>query len=128
MVLENHEKINKLEDCPLKNDDKIITLYRFSQNNPINNTDLIPFAISKPEIYAEKCLAWGLSLFNNKEATLRIIKGLPTKKRRKIIAIASIDIDITTAVKHKSGENTSHYTVYPLKNVNLISKFTTENI
>jgi hypothetical protein len=128
MVLENHEKINKLKDCPLKNDDKIITLYRFSENNPIINTDLIPFAISKPEIYAEECLAWGLSLFNNKEATLRIIKGLPTKKRRKIIAIGSIDIDITTAVKHKSGQNSSHYTVYPLKNVNLISKFTTENI
>lgn len=128
MVLENQDEIEKLNNCPLNNEDKTITLFRFCENDPINNADLIPFAISKPELYAKDCLAWGLSLFSTKEATLKIIKGFSTKKRKKIVAIGSIDIDNTTAVKHKSGHNTSHYTVYPLKNVNLIGKFTTEKI
>jgi hypothetical protein len=128
MILENQDEISKLENCPLKNDDKTITLYRFCKNDPINNVDLIPFAISKPEIYAKDCLAWGLSLFSTKEATLKVIKVFPSKKRKKIIAIGSIDIDKTTAIKHKSGFNTSHYTVYPLKDVNLIGKFATEKL
>lgn len=128
MYLENQDEIEKLGDCPLYNEDKTITLFRFCENDPIENADLIPFAILKPELYANKCLAWGLSLFSTKEDTLKIIKSLPIKKRKKIIAIGSIDIDKNTAVKHKSGENKSHYTIYPLKNVNLIGRFTTEKI
>jgi hypothetical protein len=128
MYLENQDEIDKLDNCPLYNEDKTITLFRFCKNAPIDNDDLIPFAILKPELYANDCLAWGLSLFNTKEETLKIIKALPSKKRKKIIAIGSIDIDKNTAVKHKSGQNKSHYTIYPLKNVNLISRFTTEKI
>lgn len=128
MILENHPEISKLPNCPLINEEDTITLFRFCENNPISSKDIVPFAILKPEMFAQECLAWGLSLFNTREATIKIIKGLPTKKRKRIIAIGQIEVDNSIALKHQSCDNINHYTLYPLKNVNLISKFTTQEI
>lgn len=128
MILENKDKILKLDNCPLQNEEKTIKLYRLSENNPIENVDLVPYAVSNPERHAEKCLAWGLSFYNTLEATRSALNGMPTKRRKKIKAVMIIEVDKTIAIKHKSGENKNHYTVYPYQNVDFISKFTLENI
>ncbi len=128
MILENQNEINQIESCPLANEERDIILFRFCESNPIGQKDIIPFAILKPEVFDKNCLGWGLSHFNSKEATINTIKTLTKKKREKIIAIGNINIDNKTALKHQSGNNKSHYTVYPLKNVNFISKFATEKI
>jgi hypothetical protein len=128
MILENQKEIEKLDNCPMKDDLKTIRLYRFCANNPILIDDLIPKAISNPDAFSENCLAWGLSLFNTKEATIKMITGFSVKTRKKIKGIAVIEVDSNIAVKHQSGDSKNHYTVYPYQNVNFISRFTTENI
>ena len=127
MELENHEEIIKIDNCPSINENGIIKLFRFVENNPIEETDLVPHAILHPHL-SNNCLAWGLSFFKSKEASLNVINGLNIKRKRKIIGIASIDTDDKIAIKHQSGVNNYHYTVYPFKNVNFIDKFTTEKI
>lgn len=127
MILENQVTIKKLDDCPLTDEKKTLKLFRLVQNNPITASDLVPYAIDNPDKFAHLCLGWGLSTHNSLEASIKAIKGLSSKKRKKIIAVFSIDIEESIAVKHQSGENKNHYTVYPYENVGFIKKFNLVN-
>lgn len=130
-VLKHHEIINSLGNCPLLNEEKTMKLFRWCENDIIKDADLLPLAIDNPSrtfIGDSLCLSWGISTYDCIEASQNAVKVFSKKKREKLKSIYSIEVDKSMAVKHQSGTNKNHYTVYPYENRDLVNSFSKETI
>lgn len=128
MKLKNQKELDKLQNCPLKNNPKTIKLFRLVKEETITENDLIPLILENPKRFKGKkneCLSWGLSLFNTRKAAEDTVKFL-SKKKRKHKSIYSIVAKEPVTFKHQSGTNKNHYTVYPYTDIDLIPNFVKE--
>lgn len=128
MDLENQDEIFKIKDCPNICDEKTKTLYRWVENNPLVENDILPFAKIHPLRFSSECLGWGISMYNTIDSIKEIFKAFSVKKQKKMIAVFSIVISKEIAHNHQSGNNENHYSVYPYKDIKLLNKFSHENI
>ena len=131
MILKYKDELNKLPNCPLVNDENTIKVYRWSANDPIQESDFLPLALEEPKRNFPEdkiCLSWGVSTHNTITATKNAIRIFSKKKRDRMKTIYSIEIDKTLALKHQSGCDKNHYTVYQYENIDIIGKFSQEII
>lgn len=121
MELEFQEDINKIEDCPLGNENKDKILYRWV-SNPLTIEDFIPHSIQKSRL-KKKCIAWGLSTFDSVAALNEKLENLTPVMKEKFPQIAKANITEETGIKYKSTQTNGHYTYFPKKGVDLLTIF-----
>lgn len=125
MIFEYQEKIDLIENCPNNNEvgDKI--LYRCVEN-PMSENSFIPNAVLLKPKHSNNCLAWGLSLFNNYNSAKEMLNNLSKNKQVKYSGVAKSVLTDLDGIKH-CGKNKKHYTFYPKKDLDILSKFAITN-
>ena len=127
MVLNYDSEIKSLDNCPSENDERTLKLYRIALTDPMTKADLKPLAILQNESWGRECRAWGLSFHSSLDGSKNAFKILNKKKKRKLI-VYSLVVEKDLAVKHQSSNDKLHYTVYPCKGIDVLSKFIPEII
>ncbi|TDW45950.1 hypothetical protein EV144_107142 [Flavobacterium sp. 270] len=125
MELNFHEQIKSIEKCPLDNHEGEKTLFRCVEN-PISTNSFIPQAVLLKPKFQDYCIAWGLSVFTNYEHANQILNNLSKSKKVKYSAIAKSTITDEDGIKHCLTDK-NHYTFFPKKDLDLLTKFTIVN-
>ena len=126
MELKFQESINKIKDCPSDNEDGNKTLYRFILSVPLDLDSFKPHSLIHKPKFDNLCIAWGLSTYDSLKSANEALQNLPKKTRKKFIAIAVSEITDEDGIKY-STKNKRHYTFFPKKEVNLLTKFALVN-
>lgn len=122
MKLRYQKDIDKIENCPSDNEKGNKELYRFILSNSIDENSFVPNStIFKPK-FDKICIAWGLSTYDSLNNAEEALRNLPKKTREKFKAIAVGDISDKDGIKYLT-KSKGHYTLFPFKDVNLLSKF-----
>lgn len=121
MKLLNQDEINKIDGCPSENFKGKLRLFRWVNSNNIEQS-FDCYASTKPK-YAKECIAWGLSTYKSRKSAIEVLKNLPTGMQKKFNAIAACEIEDSDGVKYQSRENINHYTFFPIKEFDMVSKF-----
>ena len=121
MELENHVYLNQIENCPALNDKGSMRLYRCVQN-PMGESSFEPLAVTKSK-YKSSCLHWGLSTYRSLNAAKDQLNNLSKKKQSIYNAIAEYTVEEVDGIKHQSLANKFHYTFYPIKGFDFVTKF-----
>jgi hypothetical protein len=122
MKLNYQKEIDKIDNCPLNNEEGAKTLYRFVTPN-LDNDSFDPQSIILKPKYQDMCIAWGLSTFNSLDAAEQRYNSLSPKIKGKYKSIAKGIITDKDGIKHQSGSNENHYTYFPKQNLNLLGIF-----
>ena len=125
MQLEYQEKLDLIENCPLENQKGEIVLFRCVEN-PMTHSSFIPNAVLLKPKFQDNCLAWGLSLFSNYDSAKQMLNNLSKNKQVNYSNIAKSNLTDFDGIKHYS-KNKKHFTFYPKKNINILSKFAIVN-
>ena len=125
MQLEYQDKLNSIENCPLENQKGEKILFRCVEN-PMTENSFIPNAVLLKPKFQDNCLAWGLSLFSNYDSAKQMLNNLSKNKQINYSNIAKSNLTDLDGVKHY-GKNKKHFTFYPKKNMNILSKFAIVN-
>lgn len=125
MTLEYQEKLNSIENCPLENQKGEKILFRCVEN-PMTVNSFIPQAVLLKPKYQDNCLAWGLSLFSNYDSAKQMLNNLSKNKLVNYSNIAKSNLTDLDGIKH-SGTNKKHFTFYPKKHTDILSKFAIVN-
>ncbi len=125
MKLKYQKEINSIANCPVDNQKEEKILFRCVEN-PMTNDSFLPQAVLLKPKYQKYCPAWGLSMFSNYDSAKQVLKSLSKKKGSKYKSIAKSNITESDGVKH-CGNNKKHYTFYPEKDLDLLSKFALVN-
>lgn len=125
MELKYQKEINSIDNCPVENVKEEKVLFRCVED-PMNDDSFLPQAVILKPKYQKFCLAWGLSMFSNYDTAKQTLKNLSKKKSNKYNSIAKSNITENDGVKH-FGKNKKHYTFYPEKDLDLLSKFALVN-
>ncbi|MFD2726271.1 hypothetical protein [Hyunsoonleella rubra] len=126
MELKFQEKINKIDDCPANNESGDKNLYRFILSVPMNSDSFKPHSLIYKPKFDNICIAWGLSTYDSLKSANEALQNLPKKTREKFTAIAVSKITDEDGIKY-STKNKKHYTFFPKKEVNLLTKFVLVN-
>jgi hypothetical protein len=121
MKLQYQKEIDKIKNCPLKNNQGQLTLYRVVEN-PISLESFLPQCVLLKPKYENMCEAWGLSLFSRYQTAQMKLKGLSKKKRPQYIAIAESSIGDMDGIKH-CGKDKAHYTFFPNEGFDFMKNF-----
>jgi hypothetical protein len=125
MELNFQEQINSIENCPLDNHTGDKVLFRCVED-PINENSFTPQAVLCKPKFQDYCVAWGLSVFSNYTHASQILNSLSKNKKVKYSAIAKSTITDEDGIKHCLTNN-NHYTFFPKKDLDLLTKFTIVN-
>ncbi len=126
MELQFQENINKIEGCPANNEGGDKTLYRFIMSIPLDSDSFKPHSLIHKPKFDNICIAWGLSTYDSLKSAKEALQNLPKKTREKFTAIAVSEITDADGIKYPT-KNKRHYTFFPKKEVNLLSKFVLVN-
>ena len=121
MKLNFQKNIDKIKDCPAKNEKGEIEFYRCVESN-LSEKSFTPQAVLLKPKYQDKCIAWGLSVFNNIDSAKEVLKNLSGKKRVNYSKIAKAVINDDHGIKY-GGNNKKHYTFFPAEGFNVVEKF-----
>lgn len=121
MKLKFQENINRIENCPAKNEVGEMKLFRCVEDN-LTQESFQPQAVLMKPKFQDKCIAWGLSVFNSFDAATEVLKNLSGNKRVNYTRIAQAVINDTHGIKY-GGRNKKHYTFFPKEDFNLIENF-----
>lgn len=122
MELKFQENISKIDGCPSNNEIGDKTLYRFVLSVPINSDSFEPHSLIHKPKFDNICIAWGLSTYDSLKSAKEALQNLPKKTREKFNAIAVSNITDDDGIKYPT-KNIRHYTFFPKKDVDLLSKF-----
>jgi hypothetical protein len=125
MELKYQKEINSIKDCPVENQKGEKTLFRCVEN-PMDINSFQPNAVLLKPKFQDNCLAWGLSLFSNYDSAEQMLNNLSKKKRTNYSEIAQSKLSEEDGIKHAS-KNKKHYTFYPEKSLDILSKFAIVN-
>ena len=123
MKLKYQKKLDSIENCPVSHEKGKKVLYRCVED-PLNIESFQPQAVLLKPKYQNRCIAWGLSVFDNFDSASQTLKNLSKKKRNKYNAIAKSLISDKDGVKYCT-KNKRHYTFFPESSLNLVEKFET---
>src|SRR5690606_7463428 len=113
--------IEKIKDCPANNEIGEKTLFRCVENE-VNEKSFIPQAVLLKPKYQDKCIAWGLSVFNSFDSANQMLKNLSKNKRVNYSKIAQGVINDSHGIKY-GGSNKKHYTFFPAEEFNVVENF-----
>jgi hypothetical protein len=126
-ILMYGEEISKIDNCPSKSEKGSIEVVRLVKTDPATKEDLILHSKIYPKL-ADKCEAWGISVFK-KPTDIKDVKKILSKKIASNYNLASyFTISDDMGIKYQNGSNKEHYTFFPNKDLDLLSTFVTENI
>lgn len=125
MKLKYQDKLDSIENCPVENQKGEKILFRCVEN-PMTENSFIPNAVLQKPKLQNNCLAWGLSLFSNYDSAKQMLNCLSKKKQVKYSTIAKTKLTDFDGVTHNST-NKIHFTFYPEKNIDILSKFAIVN-
>lgn len=125
MHLKYQDKLDSIDNCPLENQKGEKLLFRCVEN-PMTEKSFIPNAVLLKPKFQDNCLAWGLSLFSNYDSAKQMLNNLSKNKQVNYSNIAKSILTDLDGVKHNS-KNKKHYTFYPEKNTDILSKFAIVN-
>ncbi|WP_139255666.1 hypothetical protein [Flavobacterium fryxellicola] len=94
--------------------------------NPMTENSFIPNAVLLKPKFNDNCLAWGLSLFSNYDSAKQMLNNLSKNKQMNYSNIAKSNLTDLDGIKHTS-KNKNHFTFYPEKNTDILSKFALVN-
>lgn len=123
MELKFQENISKIKGCPAGNEAGDKTLYRFITSLPLAENSFKPHSMIYKPKFDNLCNAWGLSTYDSLSSATEALKNLPKKTRKKFMAIAVSEVTDNDGVKYPTS-NKRHYTFFPKKELNLLTKFT----
>src|SRR5690554_2147800 len=126
MTLKFQENIDKIEGCPAKSENGDKTLYRFILSVPLDSDSFKPHSLIHKPKFDNICIAWGLSTYDSLKSAQEALQNLPKKTREKFTAIAVSEITDDDGIKYPT-KNKRHYTFFPKKEVNLLTKFALVN-
>lgn len=128
MILEYHNEISKIENCPSSgNDERTLRLYRFTAAaSEIHEDDLLPLAKLRPKKFSGNCQAWGLSVYSTQLSAITVWKAMSAKQRLRFQGMFQLECDKSLGLKMRTNPVTNHYTFYPCEGSNILSKFTPE--
>lgn len=121
MELNFQKEIDKIDNCPANNEIGEKTLFRFIKK-PIDKNSFTPHSIIHKPKFNNLCNAWGLSTYDSLRSAKEAFKNLPAKTRLKFDSIAFAKVTDKDGIKYHT-KNKVHYTFFPKKNLDLISKF-----
>lgn len=125
MELKYQKNINLIENCPVDSQKGEKILFRCVEN-PMTEDSFIPQAVLLKPKHQNNCLAWGLSLFSNYDSAKQMLNNLSKNKSINYSSIAQSNLTDIDGIKHNS-KNKKHYTFYPEKNTDILSKFAIVN-
>ena len=125
MQLEYQDKLDTIENCPLENQKGEKILFRCVEN-PMTENSFKPHAVLQKPKFQDNCLAWGLSLFSNYDSAKQTLHNLSKNKQVNYSNIAKSNLTDLDGIKH-NGKNKKHFTFYPKKNSDFLSKFAIVN-
>ena len=125
MELNFQEQISLIDNCPLDNHTGDKILFRCVEN-PISENSFTPQAVLCKPKFQDYCPAWGLSVFSNYSHANQILKSLSKNKKVNYGGIAKSTITDDDGIKHSSTDK-NHYTFFPKKDLDLLTKFTIVN-
>lgn len=125
MEVKYQNQLEQIENCPVENlkGDKI--LFRCVEN-PMTEKSFVPQAVLLKPKFNDNCLAWGLSLFSNYDSAKQMLNNLSKNKQINYSDIAKSNLTDLDGIKHTS-KNKNHFTFYPEKNIDILSKFALVN-
>lgn len=121
MELKYQKEINTIENCPVEHQPGEKILFRCVEE-PMTDNSFKPNAVLLKPKFEDNCLAWGLSLFSSYDSAMQTLKNLSKSKRVNYSKIARTNLLDSDGIKHCS-KNKTHYTFYPEKNLDLLTKF-----
>ncbi|OJX54368.1 MAG: hypothetical protein BGO88_12020 [Flavobacterium sp. 38-13] len=121
MELKYQKEISTIENCPIENLSGEKILFRCVEESMTENSFLPNAVLLKPK-FEKECLAWGLSLFSSYDSAKQVLQNLSKSKKVNYSKIARTNLTDNDGIKHCS-KNKSHYTFYPQKNLDLLTKF-----
>ncbi len=121
MKLKFQESIEKIKDCPANNELGDKRLFRCVENE-VNEKSFVPQAVLLKPKYQDKCIAWGLSVFNSFDSANQMLKNLSKNKRVNYSKIAQGMIDDSHGIKY-GGSNKKHYRFFPSEEFNVVENF-----
>lgn len=121
MKLKFQENIEKIKDCPANNEQGQKTLFRCVEAK-LTERSFVPQAVLLKPKYQDKCIAWGLSVFNSFDSANQMLKNLSENKRVNYSNIAKGVINDNDGVKY-GGKNKKHYTFFPSEEFNVVENF-----
>lgn len=87
MEIKYQEDVNKIKNCPLKNENGNKTLYRIIKSNPLTEDTFIPHSVIHKPRFNEHCEAWGLSTYNNLKSAQEAFNSLSKKQKDTFVAL-----------------------------------------
>lgn len=121
MELKYQKEISTIENCPVEHQPGEKILFRCVEE-PMTENSFVPNAVLLKPRFENNCLAWGLSMFSSYDSAKQTLQNLSKSKRVNYSKIAKTNVTDKDGVKHCS-KNKSHYTFYPEKDLDLLSKF-----
>lgn len=121
MKLKFQENIEKIKDCPANNERGEKKLYRCVEKK-ITEKSFTPQAVLLKPKYQDKCIAWGLSVFNSLDSANQMLKNLSKNKRVNYSKIAKGVINDSHGIKY-GGTNKIHYTFFPSEDFKVVENF-----
>lgn len=125
MELKYQKEINSIDNCPSENQKGEKILFRCVEN-PMSINSFQPNAVLLKPKFHNNCMAWGLSLFSNYDSAKQILNNLSKNKSVNYSKIAKSNLSEKDGIKHNS-KNKKHYTFYPEKSLDILSKFVIVN-
>ena len=122
MKLKYQEQIDAIGDCPSININGQLELFR-CVSNPIDDDSFLPQAVLLKPKHQDNCLAWGLSCFSSESSAKGTLANLSKRKRSNYSIIAKGMITDEDGIKHRSGANKQHFTLYPIEGLDLSKRF-----